>query len=326
MLEPSFHIREIPIYGDVILSPMDGYSDLPFRSVCRTLGSAMSYTEFVNVDELQGRHGGSRRTQQKLVFDPAERPISFQIYGHDVDRIVRTAVRLQELQPDIIDINMGCYVKNISERGAGAGMLRFPDRVAQLFSTLSRELQVPVTAKMRIGWDDNQRNYLEIAQIVAGCGASALAVHGRTRAQAYKGAADWDAIAEIRQQLHIPVLGNGDVRSPADIRRMQQHTGCAAVLIGRGAIGNPWIFQHKAAESVNTAEKIALVRRHLALNQQFYGAAAGLVLFRKHVAHYLQHTARGESLRLALLTCEHTADFEALIESLGSAQPVAVPA
>ena len=227
---PAFHIRNIPVYGRVILSPMDGYSDLPFRRICRELGSAMSYTEFVNVDELRSRKP-TVKAWQKLRFDPSERPMTFQIYGHDENRLVETALRLEDYGPDIIDINMGCYVKDIAERGAGSGMLRQPDKIARVFSRLSQSLSIPVTGKIRLGWDEASRNHKEVAKIVEDNGASLIAVHGRTKSQAYKGEANWEAIAEVKQTVKIPVIGNGDVRTVADIARLRAHTGCDGVMI-----------------------------------------------------------------------------------------------
>lgn len=312
MYLPAFHVRKIPIYGSLILSPMDGYSDLPFRLICRELGSAMSYTEFVNVDELRSRKP-TVKARQKLKFHPTERPMTFQIYGHDEDRLVETAVRLQELGPDIIDINMGCYVKDIAERGAGSGMLCQPDKIARVFTRLSQALSIPVTGKIRLGWDESTRNYKTVAKVLEDSGASLIAVHGRTKAQAYKGGADWDAIAEVKQTVRLPVIGNGDVRNVADIARIKAHTGCDGVMIGRAAIGNPWIFAHKDREQVTVEEKIALMRRHLALNLDFYGPEAGLILFRKHAAKYI-HGLPGETqLRIPLLTCESVEAFDHLI-------------
>lgn len=313
---PDFFIRDIPVYGRVALAPMDGFSDLPFRAICRSLGSALSYTEFVNVDELVFKHGkpagGATRAWQKLKFSTTERPILFQIYGHDVDKLITTAQYLQDLQPDCIDINMGCYVKSISERGAGAGMLRFPERIARLFGTLSKTLQIPITGKMRLGWSENQRNYLEVARIIAENGASLLAVHGRTRDQAYGGQADWGAIAEICQAVSIPVLGNGDVRTVADVARLRAQTGCAGVLVGRAAIGNPWIFAGKDRAAVSFHDKVSLLTHHLELNLAFYGEQVGLTLFRKHIARYIQ-PEHAPSLRLALLTCNTVTDFVDLL-------------
>jgi len=309
---PVFHVRHIPVYGDLILSPMDGYSDLPFRLICRELGSAMSYTEFVNVDELQGRKP-TGRAWHKLEYAPTERPMTFQIYGHDEDRLVNTALRLEERGPDIIDINMGCYVKAIAERGAGSGMLCQPDKIQRVFTRLSQSLHLPVTGKIRLGWDENTRNYQTIAKILEDSGASLIAVHGRTKAQAYKGQADWDAIAEVKQTVKIPVIGNGDVRTVADIARLKAHTGCDGVMIGRAAIGNPWIFARKDREQVTLEEKIKLMRRHLALNLDFYGTQAGLILFRKHAAKYIQSLPWEEALRIPLLTCSTVEEFDTIV-------------
>ena len=188
--KPNFYVGKVPVYGDLILAPMAGFSDLPYRSICRSLGSSMSYTEFVNVDELSKGRNGSPRARQKLSYHPNERPVAFQIYGHDIERIVSVAQKLQDLGPDIIDINMGCYVKKIAERGAGAGMLRRPTIIAQLMERLVKTLDIPVSAKIRLGWDDDNRNYMEVARALEDHGASLVAVHGRTRAQAYSGTSD----------------------------------------------------------------------------------------------------------------------------------------
>ena len=318
MSAPAFHVRDVPVFGRAILAPMDGFSDLPFRLICRELGSAMSYTEFVNVDELQSRRP-TVRAWRKLKFDASERPMTFQIYGHEEDRLVQAGLRLQDLGPSIIDINMGCYVKSISERGAGSGMLCRPDLIARVFTRLSRGLRIPVTGKIRLGWDDGSRNHRQVARILEDSGASLIAVHGRTRAQAYKGPADWDAIAEVKQTVKIPVLGNGDVRTVADIGRMRAHTGCDGVMIGRGAIGNPWIFAGKDRERVSLGERIALMRRHLRLNLDFYGPHIGLVLFRKHAAKYLPGVPGAAQLRVAMLTAETAEEFDNLIGDLETA-------
>jgi nifR3 family TIM-barrel protein len=314
MASPAFRVGGLPVFGDVVLSPMDGFSDLPFRLICRELGSAMSYTEFVNVDELVGKP--QARAWRKLRFDPSERPMTFQIYGHDESRIVEAALRLQDLGPDIIDINMGCYVKSISERGAGSGMLCQPDKIQRVFRRLSAALKIPVTGKIRLGWDDKARNYKEIAGILEESGASLIAVHGRTRSQAYKGAADWDAIAEVKHRVSIPVIGNGDVRTVADIARMKAHTGCDGVMIGRAAIGNPWIFAQKDREEVTLDDRLTLMRRHLALNLEFYGSRVGLLLFRKHSSKYMLAVPDQQHLRVPLITSKSVEEFDRLIESM----------
>ncbi len=307
----TFSVRNVPVFGDLILAPMDGFSDLPFRLVCRELGSAMSYTEFVSVDELVGK---VRKTHRKLKFDPSEKPMTFQIYGHDEDRLVEVAQRLEALEPDIIDLNMGCWVNSVSNRGAGAGLLREPQKIARIFQRLTHTLKIPVTGKIRLGWDDATRNYLTVAKTLEDNGASLIAVHGRTKAQAYKGDADWDAIAEVKAAVKIPVLGSGDVKTVADIERMKSHTKVDGVMIGRGAIGNPWIFSRKDRDEVTRAEKIALMKRHLALNRDFYGDAVGVVLFRKHAARYISDSDAERDLRLAMLTCEQPEELETIIE------------
>jgi nifR3 family TIM-barrel protein len=310
---PNFYIRDLPVFGDLILSPMDGYSDLPFRTICRELGSAMSYSEFVNVlDVLDGHPELARR----LSYEQAERPVVFQIFDSEPDRILQAALKLQELEPDVIDINLGCSDRRVSSRGAGAGMLRTPLRIARTFRRLSRALDVPVTGKIRLGWDDNCRNYRLVARIIEENGGALVAVHGRTKQQSYGGHADWDAIAEIRQALSIPVIGNGDVRTPADIERMKAHTGVPAVMIGRGAIGNPWIFSRRHREDVSPEEARTVLLRHLERSLAFYGHERGLVLFRKHASRYISPYRLPDALRKRLLTRKTTAEFAALIDEV----------
>jgi tRNA-dihydrouridine synthase B len=311
--EPAFHVREIPIYGDLILSPMDGYSDMPFRLLCRELGSAMSYTEFVNVDSIHFRNP-NEVVRRKLQFDPSEYPMTFQIYGHDEDRLVEVAKVLQDWGPTIIDLNMGCYVKKVAERGAGSGMLLDPSKIGRVFARMSHELRVPITGKIRLGWDEHTRNYLKVAQVLEENGASLIAVHARTKAQGYTGMADWGAIAEIKQAVKIPVIGNGDVKTVADIDRIKTQTGCDGVMVGRAAIGNPWIFSRRDNVGVAPAEKIALMRRHLYLTVDFYGERRGVILFRKHAVRYLQRVPHGDRLKMALMSVNTTVDFERVVE------------
>jgi tRNA-dihydrouridine synthase B len=275
---PAFHIREIPIYGDAILAPMDGYSDWPFRSLCRELGSAMSYTEFVQVEKILSR---SKQPAKKLHFEEVERPVTFQLYGDDPDKILEAALRVQDWGPSIIDINMGCPAKSVSHRGAGVGMMKSPLKIARTFTKLSAKLKVPVTGKIRLGWERN-KNYKLIARIVEECGGSLIAIHGRTKEQSYSGSANWDAIAEVKAAVKIPVIGNGDVKRVEDIEKIKRYTGCDAVMIGRAALANPWIFSRLDREQVQQT-----VRTHLARSIQFYGDEDGQRLFRKYAVQYL---------------------------------------
>ena len=316
MTEPTFYIKNIPIYGPAILAPMAGYSDLPFRSLCREFGSAISYTEFVAVESILH---GNRKSLDLLAYDPAERPVTFQIFGNDVELIRRAARQIEALKPDIIDVNMGCSAKTVARRGAGAGLMRTPQKIAEIFSVLTGELTVPVTGKIRLGWDDNSLNYLEIARILEDNGASAIAVHARTKMQAYHGAANWDAIAEIKQAVSIPVIGNGDVVSVADIGRLQTHTGCDAVMIGRAAVGNPWIFAGKKLDEVTMADRIEVIHRHLQKMIGFYGPDRGLILFRKHVVKYTRGLYGGAQVRAKMVRCTDVNEFLALVDEYAAA-------
>lgn len=297
---PAFHVGPIPVYGDLILSPMDGFSDLPFRSLARSLGSAMSYTEFVNAIDVTG---GTGRFEQRLRYLPEERPVVFQLFDDDPERLVRAAENVMRWNPDIIDINMGCSAKNVSGRGAGAGLLRTPEKISQFFSTLSKSLPVPVTGKIRLGWDDDHLNYLEVARRIEDSGGQLVAIHGRTRQQGYTGQARWAPIREIKECLTIPVIANGDVKSVADIQVIKQQSGCDGVMIGRAAIGNPWIFARMDHEQVPVDEVRRLVRHHLRMMLDFYGEEEGLVLFRKHAVRYVSPYPLSREDRSALLTC-----------------------
>jgi nifR3 family TIM-barrel protein len=303
----------IQVSGDLILSPMDGYSDLPFRSVCRELGSAISYTEFISAIDVLG---GINHVEDKLVFAPAERPVAFQIFDNDPDRLLEAALRLQEYGPDFIDINLGCSDKSVSGRGAGAGLLRTPHLIAHIFQKLTAALEMPVTGKMRLGWDDASRNYLQVAKIIEDNGGAMIAVHGRTRQQGYRGDADWDAIAEVCQAVRVPVIGNGDVRTVADIERLKSYTGCHAVMIGRAAVGNPWIFSRLDRHQVPPAQVHQIMLLHLERMLSFHGQERGLLVFRKHTSRYLSPYTLPDELRRRLLTAESVADYRAGLEKV----------
>lgn len=296
---PTFFIRDLPVYGDLALAPMEGYSDLPFRSLCRELGSALSYTEFINaLDILQGNW----TRESKLAYLPEERPVVFQLFDAEPERLLEAALRLRPLEPDVFDVNLGCPAREVSRRGAGAGLLRTPEKIARTFQLLTRSLDLPVTAKMRLGWDVHSRNHLEVARLIEDNGGALIAVHGRTRDQGYAGQADWHAIAEVKQAVRVPVLANGDVRCVADIERIQAQTGCDGVMIGRAAIGNPWIFSRLDLEQVSVEQVAATLRRHLKLMLEFYGPEHGLLRFRKHADRYLRRFNPDPEIRLQLLT------------------------
>lgn len=314
--EPTFFVRDVPVYGDAILSPMAGYSDVPYRALCRSYGSAMHYTEFVPVDSLLGRRIHVRY-YRRLDKKPGETPMVFQIFGNDAQNLLAGAQRIEELEPDIIDINMGCSTRKVSGRGAGVGMMPQPELVAETFRLLSTHLSVPVTGKIRLGWEESQKNYLEIAHIMEDNGASLIAMHARTKTQKYGGKADWDAIAELRQSVRVPVIGNGDVQTSADIDRMKAHTGCDAVMIGRAAIGNPWIFARIDKETVSYEHVVTAVLLHLSEMVAYYGEKDGVILFRKHLKRYLEPFAFTQAFMPELLSAKKQSELVGVLERSG---------
>jgi tRNA-dihydrouridine synthase B len=309
---PTFHVGRLPVYGNAILSPMDGVSDWPFRSLCRREGSAMSYTEFVRAEDVLQERAS---VFKKLAYEETERPVAFQIYGDDPDEIVEAALRIRRLEPDTIDLNMGCPARSVANRGAGVGMMRTPLKIAKTFRKLTAALDIPVTGKMRLGWNDC-RTYKMVARMVEENGGALIALHGRTKEQGYGGVANWDAIAEIKAAVKIPVIGNGDVRTVADIKRMQAYTGCDAVMIGRGAMANPWIFSGRDRNQVPPEEVRIFMREHLKRNIEFYGEEDGQRLFRKYVAQYLMMKSLTREERRDILSKKPPEEFLAVLDEV----------
>ncbi len=277
-------IGSVPIYGDLILAPMDGITDNPFRALCRGLGSAMVVTEFINaLDVIEDNPRYPKRT----IFTEDQRPVSLQILGNDPERMLTAAIPLVEgVQPDILDINLGCQSKKRDLPWRWRSLLRSPEVIARIFSLMTREFNIPVTGKIRLGWDDDSLNYLEVAKIIEDNGGAMVAVHGRTRQQAYRGQAIWEPIREVKQALHIPVIGNGDVVTVADIERIKQETGCDAVMIGRAAVPNPWIFSRLDRDQVSPQDAMQTILTHFKSIVAYYGER-GVITFRKYLKAYL---------------------------------------
>ncbi|MBI9048337.1 MAG: tRNA-dihydrouridine synthase family protein [Anaerolineaceae bacterium] len=279
----TFYIGKIPIIGNAILAPMDGITDSPFRQLCKKMGSAASVSEFVNALNLINGHP---HIEEQLPFSESERPFAYQIFDNNVSRIVDTAKYLMKYKPDFIDINMGCSNRSVANRGAGAGLMRDHKKVELLFKTITNTLTVPVTAKIRLGWDVNELNFLEIAHILEDNGCSCISLHARTRVQQYGGKADWDSIASLVDAVTIPVIGNGDIQHSNQITELISYTGCNAVMIGRAAIGNPWIFQKEKQEQISNQDRYLTMKDHLDLMVEYY-EHRGIILFRKHLKKYL---------------------------------------
>ncbi len=313
MVVPRFFIGSLPITGDVVLAPMAGFSDSPYRRLCRAFGSAYSVTELLSVD---GIVRANAETWRLLSFRPEERPILIQLFGDDPEVFAQAAQRVLPLQPDAFDINLGCSVTKVFGRGAGAALLQDPRKIGRIVERLVQSVPVPITAKIRLGIDARMRNYREVVHVLQESGASLVTVHGRTRMQRYDEPADWDAIAEVKAMARIPVVGNGDVRCAADIDRMLTYTGCDAVMIGRAAIGNPWIFARRDWQTVPLAERLAVIEQHFEDMLAFHGPHWGLILFRKHVVRYLRGITGAAQARQELVTCTDGETFRRLLREI----------
>jgi tRNA-dihydrouridine synthase B len=270
-----------------ILAPMAGVSEMPFRVLAFQMGAALCPTELVSA---QGLMRVNTRTLRYLRHDKnVERPYSLQIFGGEPDVMAKAALIGKEWGAQIIDINMGCPVKKVTKSGAGSALLCDPPRAAEIVRLIREATGLPVTAKIRSGWDHHQRNYLTMAQTLEDAGCAALAVHPRTRAQGYSGKADWSVIADLKKHIrNMAIIGNGDVKTVEDARRMQETTGCDFVMIGRGALGNPWIFRELLGGPKPTAEeRCHVVLNHFHAHVEFVGdEVAAVRSFRKHLAWY----------------------------------------
>ncbi|HEV3411686.1 MAG TPA: tRNA dihydrouridine synthase DusB [Puia sp.] len=278
-----------------MLAPMEDVSDPPFRAVCRALGADLTYTEFISSEGLLNGTASSRR---KLDIYAAERPVGIQLYGGDEESLSKAAAIVEATQPDLLDINFGCPVKGVVGRGAGAGVLKDPDRMIRLTSACVRATQLPVTVKTRLGWDEDNKNIETIAERLQDCGIQALTIHGRTRCQLYKGTADWTLIGRVKNnpRIHIPIFGNGDIDSPEKAALYKDRYGVDGIMIGRAAIGYPWIFR-EIRHYLNTGEylppptvgeRVAVCLQHLDGALAWNGPRQGLWEMRGRYAQYLK--------------------------------------
>ena len=311
MTQPDFLIADIPIHGHLILAPMDGISDAAFRLLTRRLGSAYSVSEFINT--LDYAHQKSYEKKRLLARDD-ERPFVAQLLDNDAVRMAECAARIEEeFHPDMIDINIGCAAKSVAGRGAGVGMMRNPQLVKDAVTLVGHAVKVPVTVKMRLGWDSNTLNFLELANLAAENGAKAIALHGRTGKISYQKPAQWQPIAELKRAFpQMPIIGNGDVATPTDARRMLEETGCDAVMIGRAAKANPWIFSWRSRDEVSVQEvaETALWQLKDMLATDFESA---IMPFRKYLKAYLDPYQLPRETMRALLTCSDANQLLAMI-------------
>lgn len=314
------NIGKVKIENNVFLAPMAGVTDMVFRLICKSFGCGLLYTEMVSA---KGLYYKSENTKSLMEIDPRERPVAIQIFGSEPEIMAYAAARAEENGADIIDINMGCPTPKIVNNGDGSALMKNPKLAGEIIGAVVKQVNTPVTVKIRKGWDENSINAVELGLIAEEEGAAAIAVHGRTREQFYSGKADWNIIKKVKQALSIPVIGNGDVYSPEDAKRMVEETGCDAVLIGRGAQGNPWIFKRTVeylkngfiTEEPTPREKIEMLIFHLNMQIQHKGEQVGIREMRKHASWYLKGLPGSCDIKNKIFTMTEKHEIENLLNS-----------
>ena len=289
----TWTIGNVPIQGKAILAPMAGVSDIAYRLLAKEHGASMVCTEMVSAMGIKYKN---ERTHELLRMEAVEHPVSMQIFGSNPEAIALGAKVVADAGADIVDINMGCPVKKVVSSGDGSALMKTPDLAARVAEAAVKAVDVPVTVKMRIGWDDDHINVVDFAKRIESTGVAAVAVHGRTREQMYMGRADWSYIKAVKDSLSIPVIGNGDVWTPEDALRMMRETGCDAVMIGRGAQGNPWIFERtnhylrtgELRPEPTYLERLDMLLKHFELLCRYKGAALGVREIRTHAGWYMR--------------------------------------
>ena len=311
-------IGNVKLEGNIILAPMAGVTDLPFRLLCKEQGADLICTEMVSA---KGILYNNKNTEELLRVDDRERPVSLQLFGSDPDIVSEMAKRIEERNFDILDINMGCPVPKVVNNGEGSALLRDIPLAQKIIEKTVKAVHKPVTVKIRKGFDDEHINAVDIAKIIEDAGAAAVTVHGRTREQYYSGNADWDIIRQVKEAVSIPVIGNGDVTSGESAVRMRRETGCDGVMIGRGAQGNPWIFSEllsyektgEMPKRPDASEIRNMMLRHARLQIEFKGDYLGIREMRKHVAWYTKGLKGSAKLRDEINKTESYEELERLL-------------
>lgn len=314
-------IGNVELRNQTVLAPMAGVTDLPFRLLCHEQGAGLLSMEMVSAKAISFHN---KNTESLMEIDEKEHPIALQLFGSDPDLISEVAKRIEERPFDILDINMGCPVPKVVNNGEGSALMKNPKLIGEIVEKTVKAIKKPVTIKIRKGFNDSLINAVEIAKIAEQSGAAAIAVHGRTREQYYSGKADWDIIRQVKEAVKIPVIGNGDVISPETAKAMLEQTGCDGVMIGRGAKGNPWIFQ-QIVHYLETGEKLEkpdieevkqMMMRHARMQMEYKGGFTGIREMRKHVAWYTTGYPHSARLRNLVNQAESIEELEELIKSI----------
>ena len=315
----DIELRDFPL----LLAPMEDVSDPPFRALCKEQGADVVYTEFIS---SEGLIRSAQKSVMKLDIYEKERPVGIQIFGANLESMLKTIDIVEKSRPDIIDINFGCPVKKVVSKGAGAGILKNIDLMVKLTSEMVKRSSLPITVKTRLGWDDKTIRIVEVAERLQDVGIKAISIHGRTRAQMYKGNADWTHIAAVKNnsRMHIPVFGNGDVNSPEKARIMRDEYGLDGAMIGRASIGNPWFFK-QVKEYLNEGttrkppsleERIYTAKRHLEMSIKWKGERLGLLETRRHYSNYFRGISNFKPFRTRLVTGETTIELMEVFKEL----------